>query len=134
MAPRSGTGKCGACKDTYYCSRECQESDWPTHKLECKVPEVSPKVRKIKENLFWTRMEKQNIRMLTFYLGWREDSITSQVLYVRFDTSEEYDSWVRGKSNPLSASLQTQKDIEDYIPGLLDVKCGTVGIFYPLFW
>jgi len=26
---------CSACKSVYYCSRECQKSDWKTHKTEC---------------------------------------------------------------------------------------------------
>mmetsp|Transcript_11094 Transcript_11094/g.27992 ORF Transcript_11094/g.27992 Transcript_11094/m.27992 type:complete len:97 (+) Transcript_11094:70-360(+) len=28
--------RCGACKQTFYCSREHQRSDWPAHKLLCK--------------------------------------------------------------------------------------------------
>jgi hypothetical protein len=28
--------KCGCCKRSYYCSRECQVEDWKEHKLECK--------------------------------------------------------------------------------------------------
>ncbi|GFH46255.1 hypothetical protein CTEN210_02729 [Chaetoceros tenuissimus] len=28
--------KCSACKDTYYCSRDCQKSDWPRHRYTCK--------------------------------------------------------------------------------------------------
>jgi hypothetical protein len=28
--------KCSKCKIAYYCSRECQAADWPTHKQYCK--------------------------------------------------------------------------------------------------
>lgn len=28
--------KCGNCKGVYYCSRECQKADWPTHKIQCR--------------------------------------------------------------------------------------------------
>ncbi len=27
--------KCGACKNVFYCSRECQTKDWSQHKLHC---------------------------------------------------------------------------------------------------
>lgn len=29
--------KCGTCKSRNYCSRNCQQLDWPKHKPECKV-------------------------------------------------------------------------------------------------
>lgn len=29
-------GKCGGCKAVYYCSTECQNSDWKRHRGECK--------------------------------------------------------------------------------------------------
>jgi MYND finger len=28
--------RCGACKQTFYCSREHQRKDWPAHKVLCK--------------------------------------------------------------------------------------------------
>ncbi|KAI8914314.1 programmed cell death protein 2 [Gorgonomyces haynaldii] len=31
-----GTKRCGSCSTAYYCSREHQVLDWPTHKQECK--------------------------------------------------------------------------------------------------
>ncbi len=30
------TGRCKTCKIKRYCSRECQEQDWNSHKKECK--------------------------------------------------------------------------------------------------
>lgn len=31
--------KCGKCKNAYYCSKECQETDWPNHRGSCiRVP------------------------------------------------------------------------------------------------
>ena len=34
--------KCSACKDTYYCSRDCQKSDWSRHRYTCKSsPEIA---------------------------------------------------------------------------------------------
>lgn len=29
---------CGKCQSRYFCSRECQKTDWKTHKKECTVP------------------------------------------------------------------------------------------------
>jgi ankyrin repeat protein len=29
--------KCGACKTTYYCNRECQTANWPLHKQVCSL-------------------------------------------------------------------------------------------------
>jgi hypothetical protein len=29
--------KCGACKQVYYCSKECQRADWKNHKEACKM-------------------------------------------------------------------------------------------------
>ena len=26
---------CGKCKNIYYCSRECQKTDWKRHKIRC---------------------------------------------------------------------------------------------------
>ncbi|MBZ3878784.1 N-lysine methyltransferase SMYD2 [Sciurus carolinensis] len=34
-ARREGLSKCGRCEQAFYCNVECQEDDWPTHKLEC---------------------------------------------------------------------------------------------------
>lgn len=31
------TNTCSTCKGTHYCSKICQKSDWPLHKLCCKV-------------------------------------------------------------------------------------------------
>jgi len=32
--------RCGICKKVSYCSQECQKSDWPFHKRNCKKPEA----------------------------------------------------------------------------------------------
>ncbi|KAK5138599.1 hypothetical protein LTR08_000187 [Meristemomyces frigidus] len=37
MCTEPGTLKCAGCKDVLYCSAECQQADWPTHKLLCKT-------------------------------------------------------------------------------------------------
>ncbi|KAK1764628.1 hypothetical protein QBC33DRAFT_497166 [Phialemonium atrogriseum] len=37
MCESEGTKACGKCGDAYYCSAECQRSDWPMHKILCKA-------------------------------------------------------------------------------------------------
>merc|ERR1719331_2810913 len=34
--PRQGTNQCSQCGTKAYCSVECQQKDWPSHKAECK--------------------------------------------------------------------------------------------------
>lgn len=38
------TKKCSQCKSVAYCSKECQKSDWPSHKAACKVQASRMKV------------------------------------------------------------------------------------------
>lgn len=40
--PRSATRKCGRCRTTRYCSKECQTRDWPRHSEMCKPRRTGP--------------------------------------------------------------------------------------------
>ncbi len=62
---------CSACKSVYYCSRECQKSDWKRHKKECKKIESPPKKKKE------TKDEKKRNHSGRFEDGWlnREEMI-----------------------------------------------------------
>jgi hypothetical protein len=50
---------CSQCKQVFYCSKECQKSDWKSHKLNCRkievpkieVPTLSSKCPLVKKNL-----------------------------------------------------------------------------------
>eukprot|EP01083_Nonionella_stella_P157574 511701_1 len=44
------TAVCGACKCTYYCSRDCQRKDWKQHKRICKMLKEEEKANTIKTN------------------------------------------------------------------------------------
>jgi hypothetical protein len=35
--------KCGKCKETFYCTKECQMAHWKAHKKNCKTPEQRKK-------------------------------------------------------------------------------------------
>ena len=37
--------QCGRCKTAAYCSTDCQKTDWPTHKEQCKRPNYIIRVR-----------------------------------------------------------------------------------------
>ena len=37
--------KCGGCQKVYYCSAECQKSDWVAHKPNCKKFQLAEKIR-----------------------------------------------------------------------------------------
>ena len=46
-----GTKRCGGCKQTYYCSRECQTKHWPSHKTKCKeIKKKNNKKKASKQN------------------------------------------------------------------------------------
>ncbi|KAI9030553.1 hypothetical protein DFJ74DRAFT_657036 [Hyaloraphidium curvatum] len=38
--------RCGKCKHSFYCSRDCQAKDWPHHKPECFKPPARPPAEK----------------------------------------------------------------------------------------
>lgn len=33
---KEGTQRCGGCKETFYCSKECQKTHWKQHKYDCR--------------------------------------------------------------------------------------------------
>ena len=38
ICKKNATKKCGKCKETFYCSLDCQKKDWPDHKTICCLP------------------------------------------------------------------------------------------------
>ena len=36
LCRKEGSLRCGGCKEVRYCSKDCQQIDWPSHKLLCK--------------------------------------------------------------------------------------------------
>ncbi|KAJ7351949.1 hypothetical protein DFH08DRAFT_989849 [Mycena albidolilacea] len=43
--------RCGKCKHTSYCLKECQKADWPTHKLCCSTDDSGLNMAKIAQTL-----------------------------------------------------------------------------------
>ena len=43
--------RCLGCKSIHYCCAECQKSDWPDHKAQCKS------ISAMRENIYGTRMK-----------------------------------------------------------------------------
>ncbi|WWC95096.1 hypothetical protein V866_001948 [Kwoniella sp. B9012] len=64
--------RCSGCKVLHYCSRECQLSDWPTHKHECIALQrfrkmyykTYPNKRQDDEDLSWTQASPEPVRAL----------------------------------------------------------------------
>ena len=45
VCQKNTSSKCGRCKGEYYCSKECQRSDWKFHKSFC--PKIAAYVEKL---------------------------------------------------------------------------------------
>ncbi|WVW86441.1 hypothetical protein I302_108489 [Kwoniella bestiolae CBS 10118] len=64
--------RCSGCKVLHYCSRECQLSDWPTHKHECIALQrfrrmyykTYPTKRQDDDDLSWTHASPEPVRAL----------------------------------------------------------------------
>lgn len=59
-----GTLRCSACKIEYYCSKECQNTDWETHKLVCRLfrqATLNPNAKKSSISAFYLIQKKGNI-------------------------------------------------------------------------
>ncbi|WVQ66767.1 uncharacterized protein L199_004958 [Kwoniella botswanensis] len=64
--------RCSGCKVLHYCSRECQLSDWPTHKHECLALQrfrkmyykTYPNKRQDDDDLSWTQASPEPVRAL----------------------------------------------------------------------
>ena len=56
--------KCGCCKSTFYCSKECQKKHWNggVHKEQC----VAPEVRAFQ---LYNKVAKQGFTQAQYYLG-----------------------------------------------------------------
>ena len=49
--------KCAACRNAYYCDKDCQKQGWRGHKLECAKPDNETKKKKY-VSVSWSQLEK----------------------------------------------------------------------------
>ncbi|KAF9475461.1 hypothetical protein BDN70DRAFT_840872 [Pholiota conissans] len=74
--------RCGRCRDRFYCGRDCQASDWPTHKRTCGaisprsenaplIPKWYDKYRKCRDG----NLHEGNLELITWSCTETEDGI-----------------------------------------------------------
>ncbi len=82
---------CSKCKTISYCTRECQKSDWPRHKLECQ------------ELLFG----KDIFQQIYFAIHNDIDSIMSSFGDITININENCEDFFKEKSYPHFAHIRT---------------------------
>lgn len=100
---------CSGCKDTYYCSRYCQEKDWKCHKSQCQGVSNESRVNGAKE--FYNQAVKRNANIFLT----ASKVMCNEILSL-------YKS--KGQYGPLS-----EAKINDVPPGVTRYYCKDFGYF-----
>ena len=76
-----GTKRCSGCKQTYYCSKECQTKHWQIHKKKCK------QIRRKKAKRNTNTKPKQHGIYKSMAQSMFLESETSNNQHIKHDTS-----------------------------------------------
>ena len=92
------TKKCSKCKDVYYCSQECQASDWKRggHKQLCGQPPPKPAFKDSDFPCFYLKLDNETQTYLTVssryaiteYIPSAQDLLDLGIIKVEVDTSD----------------------------------------------
>lgn len=82
--------KCGNCKATHYCSRECQKSDWKSHKAICKdlcnsIVKSSDPTKKIFRKFIKTEDCSHLMTSLAVVLLKKKDNVFNHIVAIECD-------------------------------------------------
>ena len=96
---------CKRCKSTCYCSKECQQTDWPTHKLCASFPSFDPLSRPSNEHFraILFSVDDTKPKFIWLYCKW----LRNEDDYDKYQSSEVLEGWK--SSNILLAILRGEK-------------------------
>jgi hypothetical protein len=96
--------KCGRCKSVYYCSADCQKSNWATHKPSCALPEppTTPKHKSTDFDKIFRRIQEESSGIASF----RQQHKTPKESMIRLKIlSDEQMQMMLDDNVPISMSL-----------------------------
>jgi hypothetical protein len=80
--------KCQRCKETYYCSKDCQAADWKSHKKTCKErnSEIESSASKTSSLTMWAFVKSNYFDIAKYvYKKTQEYNVTKRELFVDID-------------------------------------------------
>jgi hypothetical protein len=74
---------CGKCKGVFYCSKECQTSDWSYHKRECKAIKAKKRIIETVEHIGKNLFKGEDFKKIMAAIERRKDGVK----YIDVDVS-----------------------------------------------